>query len=127
LKKSHCVQKFAPSAAINLIAALSTIYESPLDLVLASTRKNTFMRTQKGCIGYGSDAIQNKDLVVLFLGVNTPTALRQIENGIHHRLVAPVYVRGIIGGEASAKVMGKFESDSDPTEENLGSVDLVLT
>jgi hypothetical protein len=74
----------------------------PLDVALFTTRN--------GYLGMGSHAIRENDLVVFFQGVNQPFVVRP--DGEAYRLLATVYVHGIMRGEAWPRVNPGLSSRS---------------
>lgn len=65
-------------------------------LYLQCEQKALFV-TRNGYLGIGSHSVCGGDLVVLFSGMNVPFVVRRM--GTCWRLVAPVYVHGIMQGE----------------------------
>ncbi|KAL9120434.1 MAG: hypothetical protein Q9187_003013 [Circinaria calcarea] len=56
-----------------------------------------FFITQGHRIGLGPQELQQDDMVVLILGADMPFIVRS--RGIHHQLIGPSYVHGIMNGE----------------------------
>jgi hypothetical protein len=72
-------------------------------MVLASSQKKCFFRTENGYFGTAPDplptALRPGDKIAIISGLEMPLLLRPVEGGYQYLLLTHVYVHGIMHGE----------------------------
>lgn len=108
-----------------ILAALSTM-TGICEGILTVCRKNTFFKTREGFIGAGSKSVKSGDMVVLVRGLNCPMAVRPVEGG-KYRLIAPLYVHGMMKGEVWNKEINTASNASsfNRTEPYMSRLELI--
>ena len=68
--------------------------------ILDSVEGRSPFLTKSGYLGLGPIGVQREDLVVVFMGIETPFVLRRFEKGLY-KLIGETYVHSIMDGEVA--------------------------